>query len=82
MTGARPKSEARFSATRDGAREGVLLVLAGGERELALEPAGQLQRVALVGALVAEPSPRGWPLVDDLAGPVGSHDSGRRGGDS
>ena len=71
ITGARPNSEARLSATPTAPGQRVPLVLARGQGELALEATGQRQHVALVRALVAELVAARLPVGHDLAGPVG-----------
>ena len=58
-----------FEGDLDATHEGVLLVLARGEHELALELAGELQRVALVRARVPETRSMGLGTVE-VAGPI------------
>ena len=81
-TGARPKSEARFSATpRQPAMASSALdvaeAAAAGEHVV-----GQLEGVALVGARGAEARRRGAGRPSRSPGRSARHGSGRRGGDS
>ena len=75
-----PEQRSALQRHRRGTGEGVPLVLARGEHELALEAAGQGQHVALVRSLVAERVAAGLAEAE-LAGAVASHGSGRRGGE-